>query len=64
MPDFRASNTHRNGPILLTKPIPPPASLPRKQDPSITNQRVIHPPKESCFKSVLPLILPEDVTHM
>ena len=49
MPDFRSGNRP-------TKPVPPPASLPRKQSPSAINQRVIYPPKESCFKSVLPLI--------
>lgn len=55
MPDFRASNLlapSRHGPISLTKPIPPPAALPRKSDPSSVNQRVIYPPKESCFKLV------------
>jgi uncharacterized protein len=38
-----------------TKPIPPPASFPRKHDPSSINQRVVCPPKESCFKSVTSL---------
>lgn len=41
-----------NAPISATKPIPPPASLPRKQGPSSINQRVVCPPKESCFKYV------------
>lgn len=41
-----------NPPISPTKPIPPPASLPRMKDPSLNNQRVIRPPKESCFKYV------------
>ncbi|KAF8973065.1 hypothetical protein BDZ97DRAFT_1779170 [Flammula alnicola] len=35
---------------------PPPASLPRKPDPSSMNQRVIHPPKDSCFN--LPIMFP------
>jgi len=55
VPDFRVSNLlvpSLHGPISLTKPIPPPASLPRKLDPTTINQRVIHPPKESCFKFV------------
>lgn len=59
VPDFRVSNLlvpSRNGPISLTKPVPPPASLPRKPDPSSMNQRVIHPPKESCFN--LPIMFP------
>ncbi|KAF8904421.1 hypothetical protein CPB84DRAFT_1772998 [Gymnopilus junonius] len=43
-------------PMPLTKPIPPPASLPRKSDPSTVNQRVMHPPKESCFN--LPIMFP------
>lgn len=56
IPDFRSLLVpSRIGPVTLTKPIPPPAVLPRKQDPSTINQRVTHPPKESCFKSVLPL---------
>ncbi|KDR75153.1 hypothetical protein GALMADRAFT_249088 [Galerina marginata CBS 339.88] len=57
--DFRTSNLlmpARHGPISLTKPIPPPASLPRKADPSTMNQRVVHPPKESCFN--LPIMFP------
>jgi len=42
-------------PCNVTKPIPPPTSLPRKQDPSLINQRVVFPPKESCFKCVASL---------
>ncbi|KAF9529238.1 hypothetical protein CPB83DRAFT_852915 [Crepidotus variabilis] len=42
--------------IPLTKPIPPPASLLRKPDPSANNQRVVHPPRESCFN--LPIMFP------
>lgn len=45
-----------NASIPPTKPIPPPASLPRKQDPSFVNQRVVYPPKESCFKCVARLL--------
>lgn len=55
LPNFRPSSLlipSHNGPTSLTKPIPPPASLPRKQDPSTANQRVVHPPKDSCYKSV------------
>ncbi|KAF9478815.1 hypothetical protein BDN70DRAFT_879522 [Pholiota conissans] len=48
--------SHQAPPSSTTKPVPPPASLPRKQDPSAVNQRVIHPPKESCFN--LPIIFP------
>ena len=53
LPDMPASNLLAQppyGPISLTKPIPPPASLPRKPDPSAMKQRVVYPPKESCFK--------------
>ncbi|KAG6860764.1 hypothetical protein C0995_007796 [Termitomyces sp. Mi166 len=58
--NFRPSNnlllsSHTN-PISVTKPIPPPASLPRKQDPSSMNQRVVRPPKESCYN--LPIMVP------
>ncbi|PPQ68038.1 hypothetical protein CVT25_014499 [Psilocybe cyanescens] len=49
--------TARHAPISLTKPIPPPASLPRKTDPSTINQRVVYPPKESCFNS-MPIMFP------
>ncbi|KXN90993.1 Protein MGA2 [Leucoagaricus sp. SymC.cos] len=45
-----------NGPISVTKPIPPPASLPRKIDAVAHNQRVVHPPKETCFN--LPIMFP------
>ncbi|TFK68690.1 hypothetical protein BDN72DRAFT_841478 [Pluteus cervinus] len=40
----------------LTKPVPPPATLARKLEPSSLSQRVVHPPKESCFN--LPIIFP------
>ncbi|KAG6920260.1 hypothetical protein DXG01_005029 [Tephrocybe rancida] len=46
----------RNGSVSVTKPIPPPASFPRKQDPSTMNQRVVHPSKESCYN--LPIMVP------
>ncbi|KAF5380460.1 hypothetical protein D9615_004629 [Tricholomella constricta] len=58
VPNFRPGNLlipSRNGP-MVTKPIPPPASLPRKQDPSSMNQRVVRPPKESCYN--LPIMVP------
>lgn len=38
--------------VSPTKPIPPPASRPRKNDPPTANQRVICPPKDSCYKYV------------
>ncbi|KAJ7497569.1 hypothetical protein FB451DRAFT_1121211 [Mycena latifolia] len=38
----------RNDRATATKPIPPPASISRKQDPS-TNLKVVYPPKESCY---------------
>ncbi|KAF8070677.1 hypothetical protein FPV67DRAFT_1488321 [Lyophyllum atratum] len=59
VPNFRPGNLlipSRNGPMSVTKPIPPPASLPRKQDPSSINQRVVRPPKESCYN--LPIMVP------
>jgi hypothetical protein len=46
-----------NALISPTKPIPPPASLPRKKDPLLVNQRVVYPPKESCFKCVARLLI-------
>lgn len=36
----------------LTKPEPPPASLPRKLDSISLNTRIVTPPKESCLKLV------------
>ncbi|KAF6760309.1 hypothetical protein DFP72DRAFT_883791 [Ephemerocybe angulata] len=56
--NFRGNtlNASHNGPISLTKPIPPPASLPRKHDPSTLNQRVVYPPKDSCYN--LPIMFP------
>lgn len=61
--NFRGSavNTSHNGAVPLTKPIPPPASLPRKHDPSTANQRVVYPPKESCYKLVIFPNLPNRV---
>ncbi|PPQ98705.1 hypothetical protein CVT24_003413 [Panaeolus cyanescens] len=57
--DFRSQNLllpPRNPAIPITKPVPPPAALPRKPDPSNAGQRVVHPPKESCFN--LPIMFP------
>ncbi|KAF7376391.1 Protein MGA2 [Mycena sanguinolenta] len=48
---FQPSNlftTSRNERVPATRPLPPPASLPRKVD-SQTNFRVVCPPKESCY---------------
>ncbi|KAG5638454.1 hypothetical protein H0H81_012519 [Sphagnurus paluster] len=59
MPNFRTGNLlipSHTGPTSMTKPIPPPASLLRKQDPSSVNQRVVRPPKESCYN--LPIMVP------
>lgn len=39
--------------ITLTKPAPPPASLPRKPDLPSLNNRVVQLPKESCSKFVI-----------
>ncbi|KAJ6594182.1 hypothetical protein B0H19DRAFT_1094293 [Mycena capillaripes] len=39
---------HQNDRASTTKPVPPPASLPRKHDPS-TNLKVVYPPRESCY---------------
>ncbi|KAF4621321.1 hypothetical protein D9613_000481 [Agrocybe pediades] len=58
-PEFRPiSNivSSQHGSISLTKPIPPPASLLRKPPHSALNQRVVFPPKESCFN--LPIMIP------
>ncbi|PFH46731.1 hypothetical protein AMATHDRAFT_7470 [Amanita thiersii Skay4041] len=46
----------RNIPATLTKPVPPPATLPRKPDPSSINARIVYPPKDSCFN--LPILFP------
>ncbi|KAG6850955.1 hypothetical protein H0H93_005824 [Arthromyces matolae] len=56
--NFRPINplTSNCGPISVTKPIPPPASLPRKPDPSSMNQRVVRPSRESCYN--LPIMVP------
>lgn len=59
VPSFRPTNLlvpSHNGPISVTKPIPPPAPLPRKLDSATHNQRVVHPPKEACFN--LPIVFP------
>ncbi|KAJ7141458.1 hypothetical protein C8R44DRAFT_659204 [Mycena epipterygia] len=53
---FTASQNDR---VSATKPVPPPASLPRKHDPS-TNLKVVYPPKESCYNlSIMFPSLPE-----
>lgn len=55
VPSFRPTNLlvpSHNGPVSVTKPVPPPASLPRKLDAAAHSQRVVHPPRESCFKCV------------
>ncbi|KAF5370710.1 hypothetical protein D9758_001820 [Tetrapyrgos nigripes] len=38
------------------KPVPPPAALPRKLEPSLRTTKVVYPPKESCFN--LPIMFP------
>jgi hypothetical protein len=56
---FRAPNfpaLSSTGPAPQTKPIPPPATRPHKRDPSSVNQKVVLPPKESCYN--LPIITP------
>ncbi|KAF9051092.1 hypothetical protein BDZ89DRAFT_524536 [Hymenopellis radicata] len=42
--------------MALTKPIPPPASVPRRQDLLAMNHKVVHPPRESCVN--LPIMFP------
>lgn len=42
--------------VTSTKPIPPPAPLPRRFDPNMFNQKVVYPPKEACFN--LPIMFP------
>ncbi|TFK26494.1 hypothetical protein FA15DRAFT_667378 [Coprinopsis marcescibilis] len=57
-PDVRPNAmlvSSHSGPISVTKPIPPPAPLPRRYD-SSANQRVVYPPKESCHN--FPIIFP------
>ncbi|KII92750.1 hypothetical protein PLICRDRAFT_134625 [Plicaturopsis crispa FD-325 SS-3] len=56
-PPYPGTNifVHSKTPISGTKPIPPPASRPRKRDPSAASQTVF-PPKESCYN--LPIITP------
>ena len=39
-------------PVTSTKPVPPPAPLPRRFDPNMFSQKVVYPPKEACFKYV------------
>jgi len=43
----------QNVAVTPTKPIPPPTSRPRKRDTIFDNQRVVYPPKESCFGYVI-----------
>ncbi|KAL1741123.1 hypothetical protein HDZ31DRAFT_67241 [Schizophyllum fasciatum] len=43
-------------PVTSTKPVPPPAPLPRRFDPNMFNQKVVYPPKEACFN--LPVMFP------
>ncbi|KAA1476073.1 hypothetical protein DENSPDRAFT_842962 [Dentipellis sp. KUC8613] len=43
-------------PLPQTKPIPPPASQPRKRPSSAASQTVVYPPKESCTN--LPIMIP------
>ncbi|KAL1680354.1 hypothetical protein EV122DRAFT_262382 [Schizophyllum commune] len=43
-------------PLTSTKPVPPPAPLPRRFDPNMFNQKVVYPPKEACFN--LPVMFP------
>ncbi|THV05017.1 hypothetical protein K435DRAFT_134059 [Dendrothele bispora CBS 962.96] len=38
------------------KPVPPPAPLPRKPEPSLRSVKVVYPPKESCYN--LPIMFP------
>ncbi|KAG2015690.1 hypothetical protein CC2G_008935 [Coprinopsis cinerea AmutBmut pab1-1] len=45
-----------SGPISITKPIPPPSSIQRNPDLSSRSQRVVYPPKESCYN--LPIMFP------
>ncbi|PBK91425.1 hypothetical protein ARMGADRAFT_200950 [Armillaria gallica] len=42
--------------VSVTKPIPPPASVPRRQDFLLMNHKVVHPPRESCVN--LPIMFP------
>ncbi|KAK0504823.1 hypothetical protein EDD18DRAFT_1126615 [Armillaria luteobubalina] len=46
--------------VSVTKPIPPPASVPRRQDFLLMNHKVVHPPRESCVN--LPIMFPIRVT--
>ncbi|KAF9459812.1 hypothetical protein BDZ94DRAFT_1267410 [Collybia nuda] len=56
--DYRSSGlmSPRNSSAGLTKPIPPPASLLRKADVPSMHQKVVRPPKESCYN--LPIMFP------
>ena len=45
-----------SAPISPIKPIPPPAARPRKRDSFAACQKVVYPPKESCYKYVHPPI--------
>ncbi|EPQ57192.1 hypothetical protein GLOTRDRAFT_73813 [Gloeophyllum trabeum ATCC 11539] len=42
--------------VPVTKPVPPPTPLARKREPSAASDRVVYPPKESCYN--LPIIIP------
>ncbi|KAJ6625880.1 hypothetical protein B0H10DRAFT_2001193 [Mycena sp. CBHHK59/15] len=58
---FHPSNlfASRNELVSTTKPVPPPAAVPRKQD-SSANLKVVYPPKESCYNlSIMFPSLPE-----
>ncbi|KZT29025.1 hypothetical protein NEOLEDRAFT_1128538 [Neolentinus lepideus HHB14362 ss-1] len=48
--------TSANPGISSTKPVPPPAPMARKREPSAASDRVVYPPKESCYN--LPIIIP------
>jgi len=50
--EFGSGTLVLQGLPAVTKPIPPPAALPRKPEMSPSNQRVVTPPKEACFKFV------------
>jgi hypothetical protein len=49
--------------IPISKAIPPPATVPRKLELKSSNQRVVYPPKEACFKFVFILILHQTDSH-
>ena len=47
----------------ISKAIPPPATVPRKPELTSSNQRVVYPPKEACFKCVLIHIIRRTQSH-